>query len=83
MVYYRQRIINQIKSASNTTEIDVLIEYFLQRMKMNNVNGHIIQRFILCMGVDIDREKTEKHSARAMSNLSYAIDLLKKLQNHS
>ena len=52
-------------------------------MNLKNVNGHIIQRFIVCVGVDIDREKTEKHTATAMRNLSYAIDLLKKLQNHS
>ncbi len=82
-MYFRQRIISQIKSASNESEIDVLIEDFLQRMKTKNINGHIIQRFIVCMGVDIDREKTENHPAGAMSNLSYAIDLLKKLQNHS
>ena len=52
-------------------------------MRTDNVNGHIIQGFILCTCVDIDREKTEKHPACIFRNLSYAIDLLKKLYNHS
>ncbi|MBA4056776.1 MAG: hypothetical protein C0490_18830 [Marivirga sp.] len=79
MIYFRQTIINQIKSASNEKEVEKAINESLQRLRIKDVNGHIIQRFILGMGKALHHETTEKPSAKTLENINIAIDLFKKL----
>lgn len=79
-MYFRQTILNQIKSASDEKEVTELINDSIQRLKIKNVNGHIIQRYILCMGLSLDRERTETLSTNALKNMDLAIDIFRKLQ---
>ena len=79
MIYFRQTVLNQIKSASNEAELQDVVSDSIQRLKMKNVHGHIIQRFILGMERALDRERTEQLSAKAMKNMDHATDLFRKL----
>jgi len=79
MIYYRQTILNQIKSASNEKEVEEAISQSIQRLKVKNVNSHIIQRFILNMGMTLHRERTEPVSLEALQNMDLAIGLFQKL----
>ena len=79
MIYFRQTVLNQIKSASNEAELQDIVSDSIQRLKIKNVNGHIIQRFILGMERALDRERTEQLSAKAMKNMVHASDLFKRL----
>jgi len=80
MIYFRQTIISQIKLASSEREIEQVINDSLHRLKIKNVNGHIIQRFISSMGLALHRERIGRLSAKTLANMSFAIDLFKKLQ---
>ena len=79
MIYFRQTVLNQIKSASNEAELQDIVNDSIQRLKIKNVHGHIIQRFILGMERALDRERTELLSAKAMKNMDHAADLFRRL----
>jgi len=80
MISFRQIVLAQIKSASNEKEIEAVIGQSIQRLKIKNVNGHIIQRFVLNMGSSLQQAKAEPASEKTMHNMSLAIDLFKTLQ---
>ncbi|HEX5167661.1 MAG TPA: hypothetical protein VFW11_00705 [Cyclobacteriaceae bacterium] len=80
MVYFRQTVLDQIKSATNEKEIENVIDDSIERLKIKQVNGHIIQRFFLNMERNLDRAKTEEVSEKMKQNMDVAIDLFKKLQ---
>jgi hypothetical protein len=80
MIYYKQTILNKIKSASTDTEIETVINNSIHRLKMKNVHGHIVQRFILGMVQVLHREKTEQLSVKTLQSMDLAIDLFRKLQ---
>jgi hypothetical protein len=83
MICFRQSVINQIKGASNQVEVARIIEDSLQRLKIKKIRGHIIQRFILGMGLSLHRETTGTLSTKTMENMKVAIDLFKKLHKPS
>lgn len=80
MTYYRQTILHQIKSASNKAAVEEVINDSIERLKIKNVNGHIIQRFILSMGPVLHREISEQPSSKALENMGFAIDVFRRLQ---
>lgn len=80
MLHFRQTILSQIKSASDEKEIERVIDNSIQRLKSRNINGHIIQRFVLAMDRTLDQAKSEGLSEKAMHNMDIAIDLFKKLR---
>lgn len=80
MTYYRQTILHQIKSASNEAEVEEVINNSIHRLKIKNVNGHIIQRFILGMGQVLHRERSDQLPAKTLENMGFAIDVFKRLQ---
>ena len=83
MISFRQSIINQIKGASDQAEVARIIEDSLLRLKIKKINGHIIQRFILGMGLALDRETTGIPSTKTLENINVAIHLFKKLHKPS
>ncbi len=83
MISFRQSVINQIKGASNQAEVARIIEDSLQRLRIKKINGHIIQRFILGMGLSLNRETTGTLSTKTTENVKVAIDLLRKLHKPS
>lgn len=80
MLHFRQTILSQIKSASDEKEIERVIDNAIQRLKSKNINGHIIQRFVLAMDRMLDQAKLEGLSEKAMHNMDIAIGLFKKLR---
>jgi hypothetical protein len=79
MIHFRQTVLNQIKSASNEAELEDVISDSIQRLKIKNVHGHIIQRFVLGMEQALDRERNEGLSAKTLKNMDRATDLFRKL----
>jgi hypothetical protein len=79
MIYFRQTVLDKIKSASNEKEIESLIEHSIQRLKSKNVNGHLIQRYIHAMGTTLYNAKLEHSSKNTQLNLDVAIILFRKL----
>lgn len=80
MIYFRQIILNQIKSAASETEIDELVDNSIHLLKVKNVNGHIIQRFISGMSHDLGRELALQLSPEMTKNIDRAIALFRGLQ---
>lgn len=80
MIYLRQTVIGQIKSAQNEKEIEDVIDRSIQRLKIKNVHGHIIQRFIIGMGSSLDQAKAELVSEKVKQNIDTAISVFRKLQ---
>ena len=79
MIHFKLTVLNQIKSASNEAELEDAINDSIHRLKINNVHGHIIQRFLLGMGQALDRERSEQLSAKALTNMDRASDLFRRL----
>lgn len=79
-MYFRQTILNQIKSAVNETEIKEVVDDSIHRLKIKNVNGHIIQRFIYGMGKDLHRERALQPSQKMLENIDRAMILFRELQ---
>ena len=75
MMYFKQTVLNQIKSASSETDLEGVVSSSIQRLKIKNVNGHIIQRFILGMEQALHRERTEQLSIKVLKNMDLAIVL--------
>lgn len=80
MIYFRQTVLHQIRSASSEKEVESVIDHSIQRLQSKNVNGHIIQRFILAMDKALCQAKQEAPSEKAEQNMDIAIDLFKRLQ---
>lgn len=51
MIYFRQTIINQIKSASGEGEVNNIVNDSIRRLQIKKLNGHIIERFITSMAM--------------------------------
>ncbi|MBL0739574.1 hypothetical protein [Chryseolinea lacunae] len=80
MLHFRQTILNQIKLASDENEIENVIDRSIQRLKSRNINGHIIQRFIIVMSKTLYQAKMEGMSEKAGQNMDIAIGMFQKLQ---
>lgn len=80
MVYFKQTVLRRITSAADESEIQNVIDQSIQRLKSNNVNGHIIQRFILSMDKILNQARLEGTSEKVEQNMGIAIDLFRKLQ---
>lgn len=79
MIHFRQITLTQIKFASSEKEVEVIVHDSIQRLKVKNINGHIIQRFIQSMMMTLSQERVEKSSTRCTQNIDYAIGLFKNL----
>jgi len=80
MINFRQTIVNRIKSASDEREVEKVIDDSLTRLRIKNVNGHIIQRFISGMGLALHREIACTPPPKILENINLALNLYKKLQ---
>ena len=80
MIHFRQTVLRQIRSANDEKEVESVIEHSIQRLKSRNVNGHIIQRFILAMDKTLIDAKLEAASGQAEQNMHVAIGLFRRLQ---
>lgn len=80
MLHFRQTVLSQIKSASDEKEIESVIDHSIQRLKSKNINGHIIQRFILAMDKTLYQAKLEDTSEKTEQNMDIAIGMFRKLQ---
>lgn len=80
MISFRQVVLMQIKSAPDEKEIEAVIGRSIQKLKIKNVNAHIIQRYILNMELSLHRAKAEQVTEKDMHNINLAIDLFKGLQ---
>jgi len=79
MLYFRQILLNQIKIASSEKEIETLIDESLQRLKTKNLNGHLIQRFILSMSLALSQAKVQDASDDQEKNMDFALIVFRKL----
>lgn len=79
MVYFVQITLRRITSASDEEEIKNVVDHSIQRLKSKNVNGHIIQRFVLSMDKILSQAKIEGTSEKAEQNMEIAIGLFRKL----
>jgi hypothetical protein len=59
MISFRQIVLAQIKSATDEKEVESVIGISIQKLKIKNVNGHIIQRYVLNMGSTLQLTKAE------------------------
>lgn len=80
MIHFRQTVLHQIKSASDEKEVESVIDHSIQRLESKNVNGHIIQRFILAMDKTLYQAKQEAASEQVEQNMDTAIGLFRRLQ---
>lgn len=80
MLHFRQTVLGQIKSASDEKEIESAINHSIQRLKSKNLNGHIIQRYILAMDKILYQAKLEDTSEKAEQNMEVAVGMFRKLQ---
>jgi hypothetical protein len=80
MTYFKQTVLWQIQSASDEKEIELAVDLSIERLKSKNVNGHIIQQFILSMDKVLCQAKVQGISEKAGQNMDIAIVLFRKLQ---
>ena len=79
MIYFKFTVLNQIKSAVDEKEAEAVVERSIQRLKSNNVNGHLIRRFIVAMDKTLDETKLEEPSERVLQSVDTAIRSFRKL----
>ena len=80
MMYFRQTVLHQIKSASDEKEVASVVDHSIERLKHKKVNGHLIQRFIVAMDKVLCEARLENASEKTGRNMDIAIALFKKLQ---
>jgi len=83
MISFRQIVLTRIKAAEGEKEIEEVIDSSIQKLKIKNVNGHIIQRFIMSMESSLLLARTEQVSEKDTRNMNFAISLFKGLQKHN
>lgn len=79
MTYFKYSVLSQIKSAGDEKEVERFVQLSVQRLKSRNVNGHLIQRFIVAMDKTLGEAKLEELSEKARQNLDTAIRLFRSL----
>ena len=79
MTYFKHIVLRQIKSAKDDNEVQSVIELSMQRLKSRNINGHLIQRFIVAMDKTLDEAKREDPSERELRNVDTTIRFFRKL----
>ena len=80
MMQFRQTVLGKIRAATDKQEVEHIISYSVQQLKDKNVNGHIIQRFILGMDRTLHQAKKDETSKETEQNMNIAIALFRKLQ---
>lgn len=83
MISFRQIVITRIKAAEGEKEIEEVIDSSIQSLKIKNVNGHIIQRFIMSMESSLLLARTEQVSEKGIHNMNFAITLFRGLQKYN
>jgi hypothetical protein len=80
MLYFRQVLLNHIKVAANEKEIETVIDESIRRLKTKNMNGHLIQRFILAMGQAISQAKMQDAASGVQGkNMDFALAVFRRL----
>jgi hypothetical protein len=79
MLHFRQIVLSQIMGASNQKEIEIVIDESIQRLRTKNLNGHLIQRFILSMRLALNQSKTQGASFVQEKNMDFALAIFHKL----
>jgi hypothetical protein len=79
MLYFKQTILSQIKSAVDETEVEDVITSSIERLKFKSINGHIIQRYIAGMRTTLHQEKLLQQSFKEIRNMDFAIHVFTKL----
>ena len=79
MTYFKYSVLSHIKSAVDEKEVESVVELSILRLKSRNVNGHLIQRFIVAMDKTLDEAKLEEPSQRVQQNVDTAIRLFRRL----
>jgi hypothetical protein len=79
MTYFKYSVLNQIKSAVDEKEVESVVQLSLLRLKSRNVNGHLIQRFMVAMDKALGEAKLDDPSEEVSQNLDTAICLFRNL----
>ena len=79
MTYFKYSVLNQIKSAVDEKEVESVVQLSLLRLKSRNVNGHLIQRFIVAMDKTLGEAKLEEPSEKVLQNMDTAIRFFREL----
>lgn len=80
MTHFKQTVLWQIQSASDEQEVEHVVDLSIQKLRSQNVNGHIIQRFILSMDKVLRDAKLQDPAKKKGQNMNIAIALFRKLQ---
>ena len=80
MTFYRQTILDRIKSSSDETEVENVVHESIQQLRVQNVNGHSIQRFISDITMNLLRERNGLSSDIDPTRLDSAIKFFRKLR---
>lgn len=80
MTHFKQTVLWQIQSASDEQEVEHVVDLSIQKLRSQNVNGHIIQRFILSMDKVLRDAKLQDPAEKKGQNMNIAIGLFRKLQ---
>jgi hypothetical protein len=79
MTYFKYIVLSQIKSAADEKEVKSVVELSILRLKSRNINGHVIQRFIVAMDKILDAAKRAETSENVLQNVDTAIQLFRNL----
>ena len=78
MTYFKYSVLSQIKSAVDEKEVEGVVEGSIRRLQSRDVNGHLIQRFIVAMDKTLDETRLEELSESVQQNVDTAIRLFRK-----
>jgi hypothetical protein len=79
MTYFKFTVLNQIKSAVDEKDVERVDARSIKRLMSSNVNGHLIQRFMVDMDKTQDEAKLEETSERVLQNVDTAIRFFREL----
>ena len=79
MTYFKYSVLSLIKSAADEKEVESVVQLSILRLKSRNVNGHLIQRFIVAMDNALGEAKLEEPSEKLWQNMDTAIRLFRNL----
>jgi len=80
MVYFSNEIISQIKTASDSSHLNSIIENSLQTLAAKNGIFSSERKYLMNMVMALRYEKAKERNAKALENLNYAIEIFEKLR---
>ncbi|HTJ50051.1 MAG TPA: hypothetical protein VL443_11390 [Cyclobacteriaceae bacterium] len=73
MLYLILITVEQIKSVLDECNVENVILESIGKMKIKNVNDHVIERFIDGMGLILKRERKQEISIKSLRNIDVAL----------